>query len=156
MGRGAGYYLRRIVRSLLIFYCLWPFILTLRPGLIMSKTSDDLLLALRAKFVAVSIAGRKNRIVTAFRHFSQILSIVEVKLIRSRPVVSESGDNFIFAWGRQSTGLLIFVTLLTYWLLISGKDRLPKHVYWLVIVSCTGARFTKKTYNNFYPKFLVK
>jgi len=32
-------------QKLLTFFCLLPFILTLRPGLIMSKTSDDSLLA---------------------------------------------------------------------------------------------------------------
>jgi len=31
----------------LTFYCLWPFILTLQPGLILSKTSDESLLAPR-------------------------------------------------------------------------------------------------------------
>jgi len=41
---------RRITnrQKLLTFYCLWPFILTLRPGLIMPQTSDDSLLASRS------------------------------------------------------------------------------------------------------------
>jgi len=34
-------------QKLLTFYCLLPFILTLRPGLIMPQTSDDSLLATR-------------------------------------------------------------------------------------------------------------
>jgi len=34
-------------QKLLTLYCLWHFILTLRPGLIMSKTSDDSLFACR-------------------------------------------------------------------------------------------------------------
>jgi len=40
-------------QRLLTFYCLFPFNLTLRPGLIMSKTSDDSSLAARNKQRAI-------------------------------------------------------------------------------------------------------
>jgi len=71
-------------QKLLTFYCLWLFILTIRPSLIMSKTSDDSLFAsgvsviiwLRSKMYP----GMNSEMVFRYKTLSQIFICQHIKV----------------------------------------------------------------------------